>query len=540
MANIFKFDFGAKIRDLVINYNVVLKKSQLYRNGAYTKARPLGRNLKDYQSHFYCFLIDINICLLPVYLWVIEFLLILCGIIPPLLFDFLFYIMYAFLFITGAVLLGVFTASTRGQTIGGSMSGLKLVQRNKKEASPLILILRQALGFGIPIVVFGYFFQIFGILVWWILTGIVILSTPNQQTLFDLLFGLVHVVEPDYSTIEPKRSAKAPVAQPVQPVVQPQQPVVQPAPVVVQPVAEPVQIPEGLCPVDLHIRSNYSDDGTHDVEEIFRQAKEIGMEVISITDHNCARANAAAGRFAQLYNIQYIPGVELDGQFQGVRIRVLGYYVDWNNPVFEEFEKQSLKREKNISMLRVKKFEEYSGIGIDVDSIISSSRFQTITPDDITKMVFNNKTVRELPMVQKYIKMSKTEREARARFKHGVFGTKGPCYVQGDYPDIRTLIDAIHNAHGIAILSSWHMDTISDDGLEVLLNSGFDGVECFSPLVKPQTMASLLKKTKKHRGFITCGSDYHGGQVKPNFKLGKTNCPDKVLPIVRVITKAAQ
>ena len=41
-----------------------------------------------------------------------------------------------------------------------------------------------------------------------------------------------------------------------------------------------------------HIRSNYSDDGYYDVEELFKQAKDNGLEVISITDHNCARANA--------------------------------------------------------------------------------------------------------------------------------------------------------------------------------------------------------------------------------------------------------
>lgn len=526
-----KLNLGQKLRDLIINYNVVLKKSQLYRNGAYQNARPLGRNLKDYQSHFYSFLIDINICLLPVYLWVIEFLLILCGIIPPLLFDFLFYIMYAMLFITGAVLLGVFTASTKGQTIGGSLTGIKIVQKDKKEAAPLMLILRQALGFGIPLVVFGYFFQIAGIIVWWVITGIVTLATPNQQNLFDLALGLVQVNEPDYSTVEVKGSRQEVVVDNYQ---QPE-----PQPEVVQPVPVVTEVPEGICPIDLHIRSTYSDDGSYDIEEIFRQAKENGMQVISITDHNCARANAAAERFAQLYNIQYIPGVELDGQYNGVRIRVLGYYIDWNNPVFEEFERESLKREKNISMLRVQKFEEFSGIGIDVDSIISSSRFQTITAEDITKMVFNNKTVRELPMVQKYIKMSKSEKEARARFKHGVFGSKGPCYVQGDYPDIKTLIDAIHDANGIAILSSWHMDSISDDGIEVLLKSGFDGVECFSPLVHPQTMTSLLKVTKAHKGFITCGSDYHGA-IKPNYKLGMTNCPAKALPLVRVITKAAQ
>lgn len=62
---------------------------------------------------------------------------------------------------------------------------------------------------------------------------------------------------------------------------------------------EPALVKEELVvtPIDLHIRSNYSDDGYYDVEELFKQAKENRLEVISITDHNCARANAAAVRF---------------------------------------------------------------------------------------------------------------------------------------------------------------------------------------------------------------------------------------------------
>ncbi|MGN1277461.1 MAG: phosphoesterase, partial [Floccifex sp.] len=49
------------------------KKSKLYKEGGYKKAISLKRNLEDYENHIYTFLMDINICLLPVYLWVLEF-----------------------------------------------------------------------------------------------------------------------------------------------------------------------------------------------------------------------------------------------------------------------------------------------------------------------------------------------------------------------------------------------------------------------------------------------------------------------------------
>ena len=493
-------------KDLTLAY--FQKKSKLYRAGGYKYAIPLKRNIQDYSNHFFAFLIDVNICLLPVYIWVIEFLLIICGLIPPHFFDLLFYIMFALLFLSSVLLLSLFTARMKGQSFGYALMDLKLVKRNKKEAFSLNLILRQALGFGIPLMIFGYFFQVPGVIAWWVLNGLCVLITPNQQTIFDLVFGLIPVNEPEQD-IRFKTSEKT------------------------------VQNEKVITPIDLHIRSNYSDDGYYDVEELFKQAKENKMEVISITDHNCARANAAALRFSKLYNIQYIPGVEVDAQYGKMRVRVLGYYIDWNNEVFEALEQNSLMREKNLSIERVKKFENYSGIRIDVDSLISNSRFQTITANEITKMVFHNERTRMLPFVRKYLDSCDSEKLAMSRFETDIFGKNGPCFVKAEYPDVTTIIDAIHKAGGIAILASWHLDYFSDETIENIVDLGIDGIECFSPDVHEKTIASLLKIVQKRKLFVSCGSDYHG-PTKQNYSMGVSNCPTKALSLVRILTKAAK
>ncbi len=483
-----------------------IKKSQLYRSGGYRYAKELKRNLRDYSSHFFAFLIDINICLFPVYVWVLEFLLILCGLIPPNFFNLLFYIMFSLLFVTSVLFLGITTARTKGQSVGYYYNGLKLVQQNRKEASALHLILRQALGFGLPIMILGYFFQTAGIAFWWILNGITILVTPNQQSLFDLIFKLKTVREPAQD-IKIERSAK---------------PTVQ----------------RKIMPVDLHIRSNYSDDGSYDVEEIFKQAKQAKLEVISITDHNCARANSAAIRFARLYDIQYIPGVELDAQYNGKRIRVLGYYVDWDNDVFDLMERESLRREKEVSLKRVRMFEQYSGLRIDTDSLLSNSRFQTITGMDITNMVFNNKQAHDMPLVKQYTDEAPNEKQAKQDFLQAIFGKGGPCFVAVQYPDIHDVIEAIHDADGIAILSSWRLDQFDTAELDTLMNDGIEGIECFSPDISKETIARVLRIVQQRKGFITAGSDYHGPN-KPGHYLGVTHCPPKALPLVRILTKAA-
>ena len=85
--------------------------------------------------------------------------------------------------------------------------------------------------------VLGFFFETLGILAWWLLNGLIVLITPRQQTLVDLLFQTLLVHEPPQEI----RFEKEPIQEMVR----------------------------EITPIDLHIRSNYSDDSNNDVEEIF-------------------------------------------------------------------------------------------------------------------------------------------------------------------------------------------------------------------------------------------------------------------------------
>ena len=500
----------------------VFKKAQIYRTGGFKEAQRLSHNIDDFEDHLYAFLIDINCCFLPVYIWVILFLLILCGLVPPFVFDILFYVIYVILFITCVIGLGIITSKTQGQSIGYYLAGLRLVNLNdKRPASSLHLIMRQMLGFGIPMMVLGFFFRTTGIIAWWAINGICVCVTPHQQTLFDLVFRLTTVKEQEVNVQIVQETEEV--------VVEQQKPV---APVYKKTDYE-------RSPIDLHLRSNYSSDGCYDVEELFKQAKENNMEVISITDHNCARVNAAALRFSQLYNIQYIPGVEFDCQYRGLHIRVLGYYIDLENKIFDILEQAALKRDKQASIDRVKKFEEFTKIAIDIDSFISKSRFQIITAKEITGMVFKNPQTRQMRLMQHYLKNTGSEQEALMRFERDVFGPTGPCYVESEYPALDQIIKAIHQANGIAILSSWKLDEIDDERIEQIIEVGLDGIECFSPEIHTETMTAVLKIAHQYKLFVSCGSDYHG-PTKPERRMGQTNCPEKGLPLVRIFTRLAE
>src|SRR5882757_9401534 len=87
--------------------------------------------------------------------------------------------------------------------------------------------------------------------------------------------------------------------------------------------------------VDLHTHSTAS-DGLYEPAELLRQAKEAGLRVLALTDHDTTDGVAQAALTAQELNIDFIPGIELNTDVGGGEIHVLGYFPEIQRPAFQE------------------------------------------------------------------------------------------------------------------------------------------------------------------------------------------------------------
>jgi predicted metal-dependent phosphoesterase TrpH len=75
---------------------------------------------------------------------------------------------------------------------------------------------------------------------------------------------------------------------------------------------------------DLHIHTIYSYDGTAAIPAVLQQAKQIGLDLIAITDHDEIRGALLAEQLAPKFGIQVIPGVEIttaEGDLLALSIR---------------------------------------------------------------------------------------------------------------------------------------------------------------------------------------------------------------------------
>jgi predicted metal-dependent phosphoesterase TrpH len=62
---------------------------------------------------------------------------------------------------------------------------------------------------------------------------------------------------------------------------------------------------------DLHIHTVYSYDGTASVSAVLARAKQVGLDVIAITDHDEIKGALKAFELAPQFGIEVIPGIEI-------------------------------------------------------------------------------------------------------------------------------------------------------------------------------------------------------------------------------------
>ena len=87
---------------------------------------------------------------------------------------------------------------------------------------------------------------------------------------------------------------------------------------------------------DLHVHTFYS-DGFLTPAEVMKTAKENGVQLISVTDHDTALGADEAQKAAKEYGLKFVNGIEVSAYKNGVKLHTLGYNLNLNCPDFKDF-----------------------------------------------------------------------------------------------------------------------------------------------------------------------------------------------------------
>lgn len=250
---------------------------------------------------------------------------------------------------------------------------------------------------------------------------------------------------------------------------------------------------------DLHTHTKAS-DGTCEPAENVRLAKEAGLAALAITDHDTVAGIPEAIKAASALGVEIIPGVEVSSVGKGQDIHVLGYFVPYEDPAFEErlFRLRETRHERN--QLLIARLQE---LGIDISLEKVYRRKQG-----------TDKNIGRPHIAEELMELGVVSTIAEAFDKY--LGKGGAAYVNPPRITPQEAITLIKEAGGVAVLA--HPGLYDDDELvEELIVFGLDGIEVNHPDNDEVQKMRYSKWAAQYGLVVTGGSDFHGWRGEEPF-----------------------
>jgi len=258
--------------------------------------------------------------------------------------------------------------------------------------------------------------------------------------------------------------------------------------------------------VDLHTHSNAS-DGELSPSELVEKARAAGLSALALTDHDTIDGIAPARAAAKLTHLEFIPGIEIEIDFEPGEFHLLGYYIDEHCPALLDAVEHlaRMRRERNAAILA--RFTQ-SGISIDTSHLEALSQESYIGRPHLADLLVKARYAR-------------TRQDAFDRF----LGKGKPFYIKKSCLPLEEAISIIRAAHGVPVIAHPYSLFVSKAMLGDLFSHwkqmGVLGIEAYHPTAK-YGQCVILERMARERGmFVTAGSDFHGN-AKPECGLGKT------------------
>ncbi|HWI54277.1 MAG TPA: PHP domain-containing protein [Desulfobacteria bacterium] len=272
--------------------------------------------------------------------------------------------------------------------------------------------------------------------------------------------------------------------------------------------------------IDLHIHTNAS-DGSYDPVSLVRKAKDAGLTIISLTDHETTSGFTPAFNEGVKLGVTVIPAVELQTYYNGLEIHLLGYLTDPDNKMLQQQLGELRNMRTNCSLTTVKKMREF-GFDItwqDVKNLASSDSI--VSKGHIIRAIRNAGYIRD--------------RDDAFHIINTYLNQNGLAYVCHEFR-FEDAVRLIKDVGGIPVLA--HPALINNEEVvEELCTKGVEGVEVYyfyfgSKREEWVNRYSSLAEEKKL--MKTGGSDFHG-EYTP-VVLGNTEVPfEEVKELLKIL-----
>lgn len=267
---------------------------------------------------------------------------------------------------------------------------------------------------------------------------------------------------------------------------------------------------------DLHTHSSAS-DGINSPTELVKKAKEIGLKVLGITDHDTLNGIDEALATGEEAGVKIVPGIEISCGWEdrSSSVHVLGLFVDpKSKSLTDMLEEQRLSRfSRALKMLDLLEKE-----GIDVAELRAEFKSK---PDKVLGR----------PHVARYLVSKGVVSEFQQAFDKYLLNGK-PAYVPKQKVNPEIGIKLIHEAGGLAVLAHPGLIAEFEEVWPRLEKYSWDGIEVYYSEHSNSTVRKFQALADSMNLLATGGSDYHGENGKHVGRLGTAGLSKEQFEIV--------
>ncbi len=249
--------------------------------------------------------------------------------------------------------------------------------------------------------------------------------------------------------------------------------------------------------VDLHMHSPVS-DGFWTPETLPPAARDLGIKVIALTDHDDVAGVPGMTTACRAYGITVIPAVEISTYFQTVGYHMLAYGVNLGNAALVDTFNQG----------RIY-YNELCHNAIDE----LARRGQPLDPVKSPQIL--GAGVKIYHLVAALIENGYAANMSQA---YGLVNQAGAHY-SWSLP-MEEAITLVHGAGGVAVIAhpgraEPGFTAASAGALDGMRAAGLDGIECFHSYHTAANVAFYQTYAQRYGMLISCGSDTHGPGQSP-------------------------
>ncbi len=273
--------------------------------------------------------------------------------------------------------------------------------------------------------------------------------------------------------------------------------------------------------IDLHMHSKHSVDGEKTTKQLVEMAKEKGLKIISLTDHDTMAGVKDFIKLCQENKIIGIPGIEITGQIDDNIVHILAYNYNIETTEFDKFLDIITKAEDDAASATVKLYIEKFKMDISYEELLDKAMKASFPFEGVFGELINNEKYHHYDILKPYLPGGERSDLPMVNF-YWDNCTKGKeYYIYTAYADYTVVISAILKAGGTPVIAHpFNFFYENPEYIDKLVEAGVMGIEALSNYHDEDMNKHYLRVAKEKDLFITAGSDYHGA-FKPLVKMGE-------------------